>query len=107
MNIPLTPAQQAQQAQATAAIEKTMDNIIAQVLPNAAAEMDVTSILGTPFNPNVVSNYGVGNPNLQNVTVTIVDNTSGLIDVVTNATQQASANGINTRLIRNTGGLSW
>lgn len=107
MNIPLTPAQQAQQAQATAAIEKTMDNIIAQVLPNAAAEQDVTSLLGTPFNPNVVSNYGVGNPNLQNVTVTIVDNTSGLIDVVTNATQQASANGVNTRLIRNTGGLNW
>ena len=107
LNIPLTPQQQAQQKAATAAVEKSMDAIIANVLPNAAAEMDVTSYLGTPFNPNIVSNYGVGNPNLQNVTVTIVDNTSGLIDVVTNATQQASANGINTRLIRNTGGLSW
>ena len=64
-------------------------------------------MLGTPFNPNVVSNYGVGNPNLQNVTVTIVDNTSGLIDVVTNATQQASANGISTRILRNTGSLDW
>ena len=40
-------------------------------------------------------------------TITIVDNTSGLISVITDATQQASANGINTRLVRNTGNLSW
>ena len=39
--------------------------------------------------------------------ITIVDNTSGLIDVITNATQQATANGINTRLVRNTGNLAW
>jgi hypothetical protein len=67
-----------------------------------------TDIFGLPFDPNAVMNYGAGNPNLkQQVTVTIIDNTSGIIDMVTDATQQASANGINTRLIRNTGGLSW
>ena len=43
----------------------------------------------------------------QNQTITIVDNTSGLIQVVTDATQQATANGINTRLVRNTGSLNW
>jgi hypothetical protein len=103
----LSPAQQAQAAAGQAMVDKAVANILNTDLANAAAETDVTSILGTPFNPNVVSNYGVGNPNLQNVTVTIVDNTSGLISVVTDATQQASANGINTRLVRNTGGLSW
>ena len=107
LNIPLTPAQQAQAAAGQAQVDKAISNILASDLPNALAEQDVTSYLGTPFNPNVVSNYGVGNPNLQNVTVTIVDNTSGLIDVVTNATQQATANGNNVRLVRNTGGLSW
>lgn len=40
-------------------------------------------------------------------TITIVDNTSGLISVITDATQQASANGVNTRLVRNTGNLNW
>ena len=103
----LSPAQQAQAAAGQAMVDKAVANILNTDLANAAAETDVTSMLGTPFNPNVVSNYGVGNPNLQNVTVTIVDNTSGLIDVVTNATQQASANGISTRILRNTGSLDW
>lgn len=70
---------------------------------NAWSE-DVVTSAGIPFDPTMPSNYGYGNPNIQ---VTIVDNTSGLIDVVTNATQQASANGINTRVIRNSGGLNW
>ena len=103
----LSPAQKAQAAAGQAQVDQAISNILATDLANAAAEQDVTSMLGTPFNPNVVSNYGVGNPNLQNVTVTIVDNTSGLIDVVTNATQQASANGISTRILRNTGSLEW
>lgn len=109
LNVPLTQTQQQQQSAATAVIEKEMDRIIAEVLPNAAAEeayvMDegvlaaVAAVGGVPTPaPNA---YGPG------ITVTIVDNTSGLIDVVTNATQQASANGINTRILRNTGGLSW
>lgn len=107
LNVPLTPQQQAQASAAQAKVDQAITTILATDLPNAMAEADVTSYLGVPFNPNVPSNYGVGNPNLQNVQVTIVDNTSGLISVITDATQQASANGINARLVRNTGNLSW
>jgi hypothetical protein len=107
LNVPLTPQQQAQASQAQAKVDQAITTILATDLPNAMAEMDVTSYLGVPFNPNVPSNYGVGNPNLQNVQVTIVDNTSGLIDVITDATQQGSANGVNTRILRNTGNLNW
>lgn len=55
--------------------------------------------------PSVTSgNYIDTSGRPADVKVTIVDNTSGLIDVITNATQQATANGISLRVARNTGG---
>jgi hypothetical protein len=63
---------------------------------------------GVNINPNQLTEAQAANYNYgQNVQITVVDNTSGLIDVITNTTQQASANGVNTRLVRNTGNLNW
>jgi hypothetical protein len=54
-------------------------------LPNAAAEQVVV--------PDVVVN--------------IDGNVSGLIDIVVDGLQQKSASGVDTRILRNTGGFSW
>ena len=72
--------------------------------PSAIDTLNPASLSSIGSAPTGISSGSYLNPN---VTVTIVDNTSGLIDVVTDATQQATANGINTRLVRNTGGLNW
>lgn len=98
-------------------------NVIGSAVPNSVADMfnslfaaNGSPITGTVINPSVLGNLSaIGgiptmSPNAYGptpVTITVVDNTSGLIDVVTNATQQATANGINTRIVRNTGGLNW
>ena len=62
---------------------------------------------GTSINPYALTEAQGQAYSQGQTTITIVDNTSGLISVVTDATQQATANGINTRLVRNTGNLSW
>ena len=105
MNVPLTPSQQTSASAAQAAVDTYVATKVLGVdLANAAAEMDVTSALGVPFDPNVVSNYGVGNPNL---TITVNNNTGGLADIVMDTVQQQSANGVSARIIRNTGNLAW
>lgn len=78
-------------------------------LDNAAAEqagspLTVYDFGGLDFNPNAVGSYGVSNPNIK---IVIEDNSAGLVNIIPDATQQASANGVNTRIIRNTGNLSW
>ena len=62
---------------------------------------------GTSINPYALTEAQGQAYSQGQTTITIVDNTSGLISVVTDATQQATANGINTRLVRNTGSLEW
>ena len=106
MNVPVTPAQKATTSTAQAAVDTYIASKVLGVdLANAAAEMDVTSALGVPFNPNVVSNYGVGNPNL--ITIKVENNTGGVADVIMDVVQQQSANGVSSRIIRNTGNLNW
>ena len=112
--------------QAAGAALLTMDNKPASVtndawkkviadLGNAAAEEVVkTSVPVT--DPNILANIAAigGLPNItstaynpQAVTIKIENNTGGLADVIMDTTQQQSANGVSSRIIRNTGNLNW
>jgi hypothetical protein len=85
----------------TAALQPLVDSGFFDMAYNAA------ELTGANINPYQLTDAQAAAYNAAQTTITIVDNTSGLIDVITNTTQQASANGINTRLVRNTGNLNW
>lgn len=68
---------------------------------------NASEFTGTPINPYALTDAQAQAYSQGQTTITIVDNTSGLIDIVTNATQQASANGVSTKILRNTGNLAW
>jgi hypothetical protein len=85
----------------TAALQPLVDSGFFDLAYNAA------EFSGANINPYQLTDAQAAAYNAGQTTITIVDNTSGLIDVITNTTQQASANGVNTRLVRNTGNLNW
>jgi len=85
----------------TAALQPLVDSGFFDMAFNAA------ELTGANINPYQLTDAQAAAYNAGQTTITIVDNTSGLISVITDATQQASANGVNTRLVRNTGNLSW
>jgi hypothetical protein len=85
----------------TAALQPMVDSGFFDLAYNAA------EFSGANINPYQLTDAQAAAYNAAQTTITIVDNTSGLIDVITNTTQQASANGVNTRLVRNTGNLNW
>lgn len=50
---------------------------------------------------------GISKASTAPVVVNITDNASKLVDVIMDTTQQQSANGVSTRIVRNTGNLAW
>lgn len=63
--------------------------------------------IGSGFIDWLMTQSAQGKQDPPPVTVTITENAKNLIDVVVNGLQEQSASGINTRVIRNTGGLNW
>ena len=112
MNVPLTPTQKATSNAAQTQVDKAISNILAVDLPNAAAEALLPQYV---TDPNVLANIaaigGIPTPaaNAQGpmINVTITDNAQKLVDVIMDTTQQQSANGVSSRIIRNTGNLAW
>lgn len=62
--------------------------------------------LGAPINPYQLTDAQARALN-GNFTITVNNNTGGLADVIMSTTQDQSANGVSTRITRNTGGLAW
>lgn len=63
--------------------------------------------MGTPINPYQLSDAQGQAYSRGQLLVTVNNNTNGLAEIIMSTTQDQSANGINTRLERNTSGLAW
>lgn len=63
--------------------------------------------MGAPINPYQLSDAQAQAYSRGQLLVTVNNNTNGLAEIIMSTTQDQSANGINTRLERNTSGLAW